>query len=1117
MSAKVEETPKKPRRRWRRIFLCLFLLILLVVWFAPAIVAHTFLRNQIAQSVLSDLNGKVHIGGASLGWFSNPVFTNLTLTDAQGKTVLSVPKVTGSKSLWSLIWNHSDIGTIRCEQPKVHLVCREKTTNLEEVLAELLKPSEGEAEPIGLRIEIVEGHVSLREESTEKEWSLHPVQCTVQLPQGKEAPTQIQLESKLAIGKEPASGSLKVEATLAGAIGKVDLNANGIPLGMAQAIGKRFDPSLRTSGELSCQLTGEWKESTGALAGRISAGDLYLAGSWLGGDRIRLSKVDLPCQIALDKSRVTIEQAELACDLGYAKVKGSIDIEKPFMASLQAPGNEIKVDVDLAKTAKMLPATLRIQSGTEILAGRLNLNIASAAQKGGVLWKGKLTTSDLRGKNGTTEFVWNDPIALDFALHQEGKGLPVVDHLQCRSAFLNLTGRGTADKFTVTAHYDLDRLAKELGRFVDFGELKMAGHGVTRLTLERKGEESFSLDSTSTLDDYYLQMAKDQRWKEKQLTLRLSGKGTVLEDGKYRLDMARGEVLVGSDRAEARLLKPWADLTDLSLEAYVRVQGDLKRWKDRVGAFVTGLDDLALSGAGALSGQLHLKLPTIELKNAQLTASQLVFRGVGLNIQEPSALLRASAVWDEKAETISLSHSHLECPTVTLDSEKLEVLLSSPSAIPLVGKLQVRGDIGRAHKWLVAETFSKPYPLSGTVSGSLDLQPVGKGLNITLNAVGKNIVAGPAANPDWSEPNPTLQGRMAFHPSTDQITIERLRLNGKMLTATATGALSKLSTDQHLKLQGQWTYDLQKLKGLLPAATAAKVQVVGQGTKPFSFEGALASGLPTWLAQVQLDWKSLNAFGCTGGPANLLVKLDTGWLRLDPIQCQVNQGQLHLQPSLRLEPGPLELHVAKGTVLQRAQITPAMCGSAVKYAVPALAGVTEGEGELSLVLNDCRMTLDDISKSHILGALQIHKARIGGTPLIRELSTLLVRRPAQVELRSGSQISFRMRDGWVEHRGLEIVFPELTVRTYGAVRMDGQLSMVAQFPIPPKWVGGRRIGKALENRVVSIPLGGTLENPRLDRAALRNELNRFLRDVGGEILKDKLNLEDRLKKLFDRK
>src|SRR6266540_3996893 len=90
----VQPAAAKPRnpRRWRRRVAILFVLLGVGVWFAPAIVSKTGLRNQIARDAFADLRGSIEVGGASFSWFAPIELRDVVIKDAQGRTLLTAPK-----------------------------------------------------------------------------------------------------------------------------------------------------------------------------------------------------------------------------------------------------------------------------------------------------------------------------------------------------------------------------------------------------------------------------------------------------------------------------------------------------------------------------------------------------------------------------------------------------------------------------------------------------------------------------------------------------------------------------------------------------------------------------------------------------------------------------------------------------------------------------------------------------------------------------------------------------------------------------------------------------------------------------------------------------------------
>ena len=104
-----------------------------------------------------------------------------------------------------------------------------------------------------------------------------------------------------------------------------------------------------------------------------------------------------------------------------------------------------------------------------------------------------------------------------------------------------------------------------------------------------------------------------------------------------------------------------------------------------------------------------------------------------------------------------------------------------------------------------------------------------------------------------------------------------------------------------------------------------------------------------------------------------------------------------------------------------------------------------------------------------------------------------------------------MVNGRVYHQGLELVFPELTIRTQGSVGLDQSLQIVAEMPIPPKWLAANAtLGNALRNQTITLPIGGSLSRPQIDRRAFDQYSQQFLRKATEGVLQNELN------KQFDR-
>jgi translocation and assembly module TamB len=117
-----------------------------------------------------------------------------------------------------------------------------------------------------------------------------------------------------------------------------------------------------------------------------------------------------------------------------------------------------------------------------------------------------------------------------------------------------------------------------------------------------------------------------------------------------------------------------------------------------------------------------------------------------------------------------------------------------------------------------------------------------------------------------------------------------------------------------------------------------------------------------------------------------------------------------------------------------------------------------------------------------------------------------------------------MVNGRVYHTGLELHFPELTIRLSGSVGLDGSLALTAEMPVPPKWLGSSKLAKsALGNQTIRLPIGGTLSHPKIDEHALREASAKFARDAAENVIRQEMDgkvkkeAENGLRKLFRRK
>lgn len=406
---------------------------------------------------------------------------------------------------------------------------------------------------------------------------------------------------------------------------------------------------------------------------------------------------------------------------------------------------------------------------------------------------------------------------------------------------------------------------------------------------------------------------------------------------------------------------------------------------------------------------------------------------------------------------------------------------------------------------------------------------------LKLDATIRNGLVGSPAAPYWQEKEFGIVARANYSESVDSLQMEQVTLRGDGFACSGKGTLSNVSVEPIAAISGELEYDWARLGPKLRTHLGSQFDLSGKGSRVFHINGPLSatkkssmvvatlvsssgarSEKPTGLVvDFGLGWDSLNAFGAKIGAAKVDARLEPGWLRTAPIITTLSDGQLHVEPSVRFDNGVAALLISKGSGVQRARITPAICSDVIGYAAPALAGVAEAEGEFSLVFDQCQAPLTDLSKTALSGKMYVHSMKISGSPLLKELTLILqgtsiATRPTptlSVSIAHESMVNIHVANGRVYHDKMELVFPEFTMRTSGSVGFDGTLALIAEMTVPPRWVPGGLLKPAIAKQVIQIPIRGTLSHPKMDEAALRTHVAKVAENVGKEAAQDLLKKE----------
>lgn len=1113
-------------------------LLVLVLWLAPTIVARTPLLNQVLASTLSDLPGSFTAQSASLGWFSPIVLTDVQLRDDEDELLLRAEGVRGDVALWNLLLNPQSPGRFRVLRPELRLTVEGQETNIERLIKSL-EDRPASLDCPALEVELVDGVLAIEDMVTDRHWQIDDVQALLTLARDWSEPMQLKVSATLP--QADRKTALDLEMKLARSLDKMErisqqgelkLKCGGFPLVVAEPLLRRRWRSLELDGWLTSDAGVTWQAcDTGidqlAVQGEIGAEQLRLSGPLVGADELRLERLQAPLKIQLDGQQLTIDSLKLDCDVGQSQLVGPVRLQldpenrTQLTQALMSETYQFTGDADLAKLAALLPETIRLREGTEITAGRLTWELSSHRDQQQPLWQGKLETSNLVGQTGQRRWTWQKPMYVNFAAHQAAQGF-VIDKLDCQSKFLQMEAAGQLDKLSAWATFDLNLLADELGQFIDLKQIDLAGDGWTYVDWARQQDGRFQANGEFQVRQFRLAAPDRRTWSEENLLVFFKLVGLADDSRLQRVDNADIKLESKPDALTLELVKPLSDFNSKATwPLEFKLVGDLATWQPRLAPWISGLQDWDLDGSIELTGSVEASSDRIDIQQAECHCKPLRVAGPKLRIDEPQADLLIKGRFDQATRQAKFASLQLESEGLSLDAREVQLHWPIDEPWHASGTASIKGELAAWQRWTADPRQPSLWRWSGRAQGDLKLvSGANNSINAQIDAEVLNLTAECPDREPWREPNLQFVGTLRYLRDKDSLVIDSVSATSQALNCKVEGEIAALRGRRDLTLSGQYDYEPQKLLDLLQPYLGDGVEVTAaREARPFSVQGPLAAlavgnnQAPVemvdqlyrqFTAEATTGWIGANVHGFRVGSGEIRGRLVDGMLNIDPLNLAVSEGRLTATPRIRLWPEPAELQVDSGPLLTKIRISPQMCDAGLKYIAPVLAGVTQAQGEFSMSLNGCSIPLDHPDRGEMAGEFTVHAVDIGPGPLIKELAVLL-ERPGVAKLSRESVVPFRLVDGRVYHRDLELVFPEITIRTHGSVGLDKTLAIMAEMPVPPKWISGNSLGTALKNQTIKLPIGGTLNEPRIDPKALAQASGEFLRTGARNLLFDELN------------
>ena len=559
-----EDKPSRGRRWLRRGLIAAAALVVLV-WSAPYLASSGPGTALIARVANGRIRGTIHIRDLSLRWLGGGRVEGLTVTDPDGRKVLSVPRVEWSGGLLHAAWSWEDFDSVKTDSYEAVLYLADGKISLLESFAEPPKRRRARkrkprkkrepsppVQPFG-RVEATGGTVRIVQ-ADGRELVIRNIELHAE---------SAGFSHQLRWAAELAGGRLEGEATIA------TPNDGTWPTGDPQIAFKLATPTVLDGSVLGAFAGRDELGGTFSLAadGRIEAGDVNgrfaFRAQGLRAGRIAGRAVE-PIDLALS-GNVTTEGDLITGHVGLVRGPDAVNADFSYRRSAQPPkvtaedllaavrtGRPIDLPdftftangrLDVPALARAIPALLRIPEGTEIVGGRVEINNVVVRGGSRPSASGKVQLVALASVRQGRR-VRYDPIVAEFdTAIVEGTGLR-VRRIDIGWGDDRFGATGDPRQLQATWRFDLSGLRRRLGQLIDLGEGQLLGvaSGSARATLTDK-RVAFELASRIEDDGPALEATAKGWYQTGDRTFHVEGKVP-----RARLDyLARAASAVGFD------------------------------------------------------------------------------------------------------------------------------------------------------------------------------------------------------------------------------------------------------------------------------------------------------------------------------------------------------------------------------------------------------------------------------------------------------------------------------------------------------------------------------------------------------------------------------------------
>lgn len=1127
------------KKRWT-IFLAILAGAAALFFLLPRALGLSPVAGYLLGRINSALPGEVRVRSCSLGWFRGLECTDVLYEYPDQGIRLKAPGLATDKGLLALLLAPNYLGEITLRQPVISVVADPEASQVADaapgaaeskpVPADMARGAQPWWERCSLRLRVDQGTIFLDRGQEERRELAHALNLHGSLAGGT-VNYVLDFESGKEQGRFHAEGFVNLPAArmtmLDALISRADLTISGVELAPFLDLAASRWNAPRGAGRLdaSVQLVTAGLDEV-KMNGEATLAELKLAGGILGKDEPSLAGMKMRFSGSCGKKEGwRFTSLKIDADPLRLQAKGQLDSNT---VAFDAEG-----EINLPAVAAQLPHLLHLQEQTRIGHGLVNFSLRAAGSPDDLQTKVDCRVARLEAVHNDQAFVWDAPLVLTAEADYRQGGLAVRD-LQLKTPFLQASGSGAADDFTLKATADLEQMSSELVKLFALGysgKGKLALAGASR----REEDGSFRLDAHIDVSGLTLFKGREllQPAHDFSLTGEARGPATLYRDGRFMA--LRAEAVAWPGKLALRLGEAEAQAHPEPGAFVAKGELDL----ERTAALLRGLNVAALpeglAGALTVAGEGQWQAPRLTLSRLDGQVEKLrLYNGAsrfqtpkltfalenGGLVQDAAIAVRdlvVAADWQALASEPDRARLTADWQRHSLDLRRLvfrQEGLTAEASLRLEdwqkpwqasrAELITEGQAGALAPLLAAANLL-PLDLvaKGTVRSRLTLDATGEGtqrLDLDLHQDGA----------EWSQAGTRVltSNQLQLKASLDgdlwgdgSVSIPTFALQTTLVRAEGKGEI-RGGTPRVLELSGVMTPDLGLLAERMTAAVGQQVGLRGRTPSDFRMSLPLKSPLDlkqaTLSATLHLDTVQFRGILLRG----LDVPVEMGKGRIGTVlESELYGGRLMLKPQWHFAAPVPELRLPDNTRALKGVDVQSPLGSGVLARLHPLFGAlarAEGSVDLDLGRFAWNFPKGKARQPVFAAVITIDETRFHPAATLIEPLTLFGLDQKALRLEPGA-ITCESRDGRVICEPVRLRCGDARMTLQGATGMDGSLDYRLRLPVTEHLVGKERFA-LLAGQTIEIPITGTLTAPRFTPEAVKRSLNYQLKRAAGKTM-----------------